>query len=91
VRAWTGPPTPEPQGEFLPEIKEILTIAAESRITITPGHKTPERNSALVRGCREAGARVLITHAQTLGAVVGSGTVQKANEMMDLRSLDSQV
>lgn len=72
-----GPALPimDGNGELVPEVKEILKIAAENKVGIITGHKTPENNMALVKGCHEVGARVLIQHAEHM-----VGTLEQAKE-----------
>lgn len=84
-RRRVGSPLPiaDDSGKLLPEIKEILQIAADSNIAIMTGHKSPERNMALVKGCHEVGARVLVTHGH-MSWPVGSGGIEKAKEMARL-------
>jgi hypothetical protein len=84
ARRKVGPvlPITDDKGKLLPEVKEILQIAAENKIPIMTGHKSPERNMALVKGCHEVGARVLVTHAHL--NVVGCGGIENAREMVRL-------
>ena len=84
-RRRVGPvlPIEDDKGGLLPEIKEILRIAADNNIGIMTGHKRPDRNMALVKGCHEVGARVLVTHGH-MTSPVGSGGIEKAKEMARL-------
>jgi hypothetical protein len=49
-------------GRLLPEMEEIIQLAARSDATIATGHLGEEDVRALVLGCERAGARCLLTH-----------------------------
>ena len=72
-------------GEVTSEVKECITLAAEYKICIMTGHRSPDEAMAIVRACHETGGRVLVTHASACSFGPGmAGGVEHAKEMAGL-------
>jgi hypothetical protein len=73
------------KGKLMPEVKDCISVAAENKIPIMTGHKTPDLVYPIVEYCHEVGANVLVTHAG--GSRVPScmaGTIEQARELVKL-------
>ena len=51
-------------GELLPEVKQVIAIAARRGLIVETGHSAPAEGLAIVRECRRQGVtRIVVTHA----------------------------
>ncbi len=73
------------KGKLMPDVKDCIRIAAENKIPIMTGHKTPAQVFPLVEYAHEVGAHILVTHAG--GSMVPggmAGTTEQAKELIKL-------
>jgi len=62
-------------GHLLPEVKEVIALAAKHRLTLETGHSSPEECLMIVREGKRQGVRhMVVTHAML--APVGMSVVQ---------------
>src|SRR5450755_397867 len=62
-------------GQLLPEVKEVIALAAKHRLTLETGHSSPEECLMIVREGKRQGVRhMVVTHAML--APVGMSVVQ---------------
>lgn len=86
----SGPPLRivDDNGELDSEVKECLDAAAEHKILIMTGHKTPDLIAPMVEYCHKVGGKILITHAggeQHEPDMSGmAGTVEQAKKLARL-------
>ncbi len=58
-------------GELLPEVKEVIALAAKYKLTLETGHSSPEEGLMIVREARRQGVEhVVVTHAMLVGMTI---------------------
>ncbi len=58
-------------GQLRPEVKAVLEIIAQHKLTLATGHSAPEESLLLIREARNLGIeRIVVTHAMTLNMSV---------------------
>lgn len=72
-------------GELTPEVKECISLAAEYKICIMTGHKSPDLVLPMVEYASKVGARILVTHGSACSFGTGMcGPIEQARELVKL-------
>lgn len=65
-------------GELLPEVKQVIALAAKYGLTVETGHSSPAEGLLIVREARRQGVRAVVTHAMLAPVHMSIGDMQAA-------------
>ena len=69
----------------MPDVRDCIRIAAENKVPLMTGHKSPDLVRPIVEYCHEVGAHVLVTHAGGSRVPAGmAGTIEQVKELVKL-------